>query len=85
MVSLAGVCNRRYVHGLSFSVIDVMLFANTKAAFESLHGRLMTHFNFLQANLYTSTYTNAHEHARACALVACACKRVPVGLVSLQL
>ena len=36
-----------YVHGLSFSVIDVLLLANTKLAFESLHRRVRTHRNFL--------------------------------------
>ena len=40
----------RYVHGLAFSVIDVLLLANTKAAFETLHQRLVTHINFLRAD-----------------------------------
>jgi hypothetical protein len=35
---------------LSFSVVDVLLLANTKAAFEALRQRLGTHFNFVQAN-----------------------------------
>jgi len=39
-----------YVHGLSFSVIDVLLLANTKAAFEALQQRLVTHLNFLRAD-----------------------------------
>lgn len=43
-------CRHRYVHGLAFNVIDVLLLANTKAAFEMLHQRLATHINFLRAD-----------------------------------
>lgn len=39
-----------YVHGLSFSVIDVLLLASTKLAVESLHRRCTTHRNFLRAD-----------------------------------
>ena len=39
-----------YVHGVSFSVIDVLLLANTKGAAEGLHRRLLTHRNFLRAD-----------------------------------
>jgi hypothetical protein len=39
-----------YVHGLSFSVIDVLLLANTKVAVESLHRRYVTHRNFVKAD-----------------------------------
>ncbi|KOO24233.1 e3 ubiquitin-protein ligase amfr, partial [Chrysochromulina tobinii] len=39
-----------YAHGVSFSVIDVLLFANAKLAFEGLHRRVVTHRNFLRAD-----------------------------------
>ena len=39
-----------YTHGVSFSVIDVLLFANAKLAFEGLHRRVVTHRNFLRAD-----------------------------------
>ena len=39
-----------YVHGLSISVIDVLLLANTKAAFEALRQRVVTHLNFVRAD-----------------------------------
>ena len=39
-----------YVHGLSISVISVLLLANTKAAFEALRQRIVTHRNFVRAD-----------------------------------
>ena len=39
-----------YVHGLSISVISVLLLANTKAAFEALRQRVVTHRNFVRAD-----------------------------------
>jgi len=48
-----------YVHGLAFSVIDVLLLANTKAAFETLHQLMVTHLNFLRAD------ANLQHHFRS--------------------
>ena len=38
------------VHGLSLSVLDVLLLANTKASYDALHRRFVTHRNFLRAD-----------------------------------
>ncbi|KAL1503646.1 hypothetical protein AB1Y20_012120 [Prymnesium parvum] len=48
-----------YVHGLAFSVIDILLLANTKAAFETLRQLLVTHLNFLRAD------ANLQHHFRS--------------------
>ena len=39
-----------YTHGITFSIIDVLLLANAKLAFEGLHRRVVTHRNFLRAD-----------------------------------
>ena len=39
-----------WVHGVTFSVVDVLLLANTKASYEALQRRVTTHRNFLRAD-----------------------------------
>jgi len=46
----------RYVHGVHFSIVDVLLFANIKAAFEALHTHSFLFILYVYVHMYVCVY-----------------------------
>ena len=69
-----------YVHGLSISVISVLLLANTKAALEALRQRIVTHRNFVRADANLKRRFRTAEADELAKVRARARLRVGVGV-----